>query len=57
MTWLAQIVKGILEALLPFMARENPTKGTTADRASSSKREWIRNVLRKHKGNSGSNGR
>jgi hypothetical protein len=57
MNWLAQIIKGILGALLPFLARENPTKGTTADRSSRSKREWIRNFLLKHKRGSGSNGR
>lgn len=57
MSWLAQIIKGILAALLPFLARENPTKGTTADRSSRSKREWVRNVLRKHKRDSDSNDR
>lgn len=57
MSWIAQVIRGILEALLPFLAREKPVTGKTADRSSRSKREWIRDFLRRHKRNSGSNSR
>tara|TARA_Y100000310_G_scaffold257485_1_gene265551 strand:- start:574 stop:747 length:174 start_codon:yes stop_codon:yes gene_type:complete len=49
MTWIAEIIRGILAALLPFLARENPTKGKKADRAADADRSWIRAKLRKRK--------